>query len=147
MVVNPKKNTVPSPLYWIRLVRFRDRKLVIIHFCFGRVYAILYSVAVHSVLVSFKSLSLIWKAGPWHTEKRSHHSSFTYRGKFTLIFSWSILSAAAAATAKSLQSCPTLCDPIDGSPPGSPVPGILSTCSQRFLLKLLHGEHSQCHRL
>ena len=29
---------------------------------------------------------------------------------------------AAAAAAKSLQSCPTLCDPIDGSPPGSPVP-------------------------
>ena len=27
--------------------------------------------------------------------------------------------------AKSLQSCPTLCDPTDGSPPGSPVPGIL----------------------
>ena len=34
-------------------------------------------------------------------------------------------AAAAAADAKSLQSCPTLCDPIDGSPPGSPVPGIL----------------------
>ena len=33
--------------------------------------------------------------------------------------------AAAAAAAKSLQSCPTLCDPIDGSPPGSPVPEIL----------------------
>ena len=33
--------------------------------------------------------------------------------------------AAAAAGAKSLQSCMTLCDPIDGSPPGSPVPGIL----------------------
>ena len=31
----------------------------------------------------------------------------------------------AAAAAQSLQSCPTLCDPIDGSPPGSPVPGIL----------------------
>ena len=31
----------------------------------------------------------------------------------------------AAAAAKSLQSCPTLCDPIDGSPPGSPVPGVL----------------------
>ena len=31
---------------------------------------------------------------------------------------------AAAAAAKSLQSCPTLCNPIDGSPPGSPVPGI-----------------------
>ena len=32
---------------------------------------------------------------------------------------------AAAAAAKSLQSCPTLCDPIDSSPPGFPVPGIL----------------------
>ena len=32
---------------------------------------------------------------------------------------------AAAAAAKSLQTCPTLCDPVDGSPPGSPVPGIL----------------------
>ena len=36
-----------------------------------------------------------------------------------------IQMAAAAAAVKSLQSCPTLCDPIDGSPPGSPVPGIL----------------------
>ena len=36
-----------------------------------------------------------------------------------------LVIAAAAAAAKSLQSCPTLCDPIDGSPPGSPVPGIL----------------------
>ena len=33
--------------------------------------------------------------------------------------------SAAAAAAKSLQLCPTLCDPIDGSPPGSPIPGIL----------------------
>ena len=32
---------------------------------------------------------------------------------------------AAAAAAKSLQACLTICDPIDGSPPGSPVPGIL----------------------
>ena len=36
--------------------------------------------------------------------------------------SWAIQKAAAA---KSLQPCPTLCDPIDGSPPGSPIPGIL----------------------
>ena len=34
-------------------------------------------------------------------------------------------AAAAAAAAKSFQSCPTLCDSIDSSPPGSPVPGIL----------------------
>ena len=38
---------------------------------------------------------------------------------------WQALSCSAAAAAKSRQSCPTLCDPIDGSPPGSPVPGIL----------------------
>ena len=35
------------------------------------------------------------------------------------------IAAAAAAAAKSLQSCPTLCHPRDGSPPGSVVPGIL----------------------
>ena len=36
-----------------------------------------------------------------------------------------MLAAAAAAAAKSLQLCLILCDPIDGSPPGSPMPGIL----------------------
>ena len=36
-----------------------------------------------------------------------------------------LIALAAAAAAKSLQSCPTLCNPIDGSPPGSPVPGSL----------------------
>ena len=36
-----------------------------------------------------------------------------------------LISSAAAAAAKSLQSCLTLCDPTDSSPPGSPVPGIL----------------------
>ena len=38
---------------------------------------------------------------------------------------WRVWEPAAAAAAKSLQSCPTLCDPIDGSPLGSSVPGIL----------------------
>ena len=38
---------------------------------------------------------------------------------------WSDIVCIPAAAAKSLQSCLTLCDPIDGSPPGSPVPGIL----------------------
>ena len=39
---------------------------------------------------------------------------------------WTQVSCTALdAAAKSLQSCPTLCDPIDGSPPGSPIPGIL----------------------
>ena len=42
-------------------------------------------------------------------------------------------AAAAAAAAKSLQSGPTLCDPIDGSPPGSPVPGILQARTLEWL--------------
>ena len=36
-----------------------------------------------------------------------------------------LLTILAAAAAKSLQSCPTLCNPKDGSPPGSPIPGFL----------------------
>ena len=43
-------------------------------------------------------------------------------------------SAAAAAAAKSLQSCPTPCDPIDGSPPGSPVPGILQARTLEWVI-------------
>ena len=38
-----------------------------------------------------------------------------------------------AAAAKSLQSCLTLCDPIDGSPPGSPVPGILQARTMEWI--------------
>ena len=44
-------------------------------------------------------------------------------GKTYVWVLWVVQQAAAAA--KSLQSCPTLCDPMDGSPPGSPIPGIL----------------------
>ena len=43
----------------------------------------------------------------------------------TLWTSWEQWMLFKHAAAKSLQSCPTLCDPIDGSPPGSPIPGIL----------------------
>ena len=42
-----------------------------------------------------------------------------------LFIYWVLITSSAAAAAKSLQSCLTLCDPIDGSPPGSPIPGIL----------------------
>ena len=47
----------------------------------------------------------------------SSDNNFHYPSHYCLLF--------AAAAAKSLQPCPTLCDPIDGSPPGSPIPGIL----------------------
>ena len=43
------------------------------------------------------------------------------------------LSVATAAAAKSLQSCPTLCDPIDGSPPGSSVPGSLQARTLKWV--------------
>ena len=48
-----------------------------------------------------------------------------YKFSFFDIGPLSFLFFFLAAAAKSLQSCPTLCDPIDSSPPGSPVPGIL----------------------
>ena len=58
------------------------------------------------------------------------NSSIFFTAEFTrnLLKTFRLLqlcSALAAVAAKSLQSCPTLCDPIDGSPPGSPIPGIL----------------------
>ena len=68
--------------------------------------------------------------GYWSIGLKNHEKKMK---RFILIFNSIIisklktfrLSLTAIATAKSLQSCPTLCDPIDGSPPGSPVPGIL----------------------
>ena len=48
-----------------------------------------------------------------------------HRFKVMILFTDVCILLIAAAAAKSLQSCLTLCDPIDGSPPGSPVPGIL----------------------
>ena len=41
-----------------------------------------------------------------------------------LYMPWRLIEGSAVAAAKSLQSCPTLCNPIDSSPPGSPIPGI-----------------------
>ena len=46
-----------------------------------------------------------------------------------------IITSIAAAAAKSLQSCPTLCDPVNGSPPGSSVPGILPGKNTGVILK------------
>ena len=51
----------------------------------------------------------------------------------------SSVKESAASAAKSLQSCPTLCDPIDRSPPGSPVPGILQARTLEWVAILLQG--------
>ena len=47
------------------------------------------------------------------------------------------MTLVAAAAAKLLQSCPTLCDPIDSSPPGSPVPGILKARTAEWVAMTL----------
>ena len=70
---------------------------------------------------------LTWKliSYPQITITRVSYSLWKMSGRF-LTYVWlCICMYAAAAAAKLLQSCPTLCDPIDGSPPGPSLPGIL----------------------
>ena len=63
----------------------------------------------------------------------------TFVGKVTS----RLLNMPSTATAKSLQSCPTLCDPIDGSPPGSPVPGILQAITLEWAAISFSGGSSR----
>ena len=58
-------------------------------------------------------------------QQQLYLSFFNCKEKSEWMYELYALLIVAAAAAKSLQSCPTLCDPIDGSPSGSPVPGIL----------------------
>ena len=74
-----------------------------------------------------KGLKIIW-LNYWKLPKPDQNR---YPGK---------INTTAATVAKSLQSCPTLCDPIDGSPPGSTVPGILQARTRvgcHFLLQCM----------
>ena len=85
---------------------------------------------------------IIHKVNHWHLFKDFYKRVFQdehlgrslrpWEGLLSEAYLWgkclwqrSLLNLGVAAAAKSLQSCPTLCDPIDGSPPGSPIPGIL----------------------
>ena len=61
----------------------------------------------------------------WPKRPYKHTHTYTHTHTFPPCLLSSFSPVAAAAAAKLLQSCPTLCDLIDGSPPGSPVPGIL----------------------
>ena len=69
--------------------------------------------------LSFPFMLCFSVATMWLNKDRQNCGS-----KYTHVFNGLIIYEIAAA-AKSLQSCPTLCNPVDGSPPGSPVPGIL----------------------
>ena len=61
-----------------------------------------------------------------HNAKKCHSVvSITKRWDQNFVKAVLYIVEVSAAAAKSSQSCPTLCDPIDGSPPGSPIPGIL----------------------
>ena len=87
-------------------------------------------VAPHShqclVLSSFIFASLVWTTlVGLFIMKECWILLNAFPTSIKMIMWFLIFSFVAAAAAKSLQSCPTLCDPIDGSPPGSPVPGIL----------------------
>ena len=78
-------------------------------------------------------MNILSDRGIWSLELFFHQDDFQPKHKVPSKYYWMMLSQQfrltpeiyAAAAAKSLQSCPTLCNPIDGSPPGSPVPGLL----------------------
>ena len=75
--------------------------------------------------VKVRSLSRVWLfATPW-TVAHQAFRPWDFPGKSTGVGCHCLLRTYVYAAAKSLQSCLTLCNPRDGSPPGSPVPGIL----------------------
>ena len=71
----------------------------------------------------------IWKESRFFVGRRNEGQKQIMKGKWAERKA----TAAAAAAAKSLQSCPTLCDPIDSSPPGSAIPGILQARTQEWV--------------
>ena len=64
------------------------------------------------------------KESPAGTYDSLNVSQFEINKKYSSLVALATFQVLTAAAAKSLQSCPTLCDPIDGSPPGSAVPGV-----------------------
>ena len=66
-----------------------------------------------------------WQTLFWGASKITAYGDCSDEIKRCLLLGRNVMTNLAAAAAMSLQSCPTLCDPIDGSPPGSPIPEIL----------------------
>ena len=80
-----------------------------------RIWSPVHFVSLLDEVIEAQKEDLTWFGS---REDREDHGTVLNLDPQTLLMS-------AAAAAESLQSCPTLCAPIDGSPPGSPVPGIL----------------------
>ena len=68
---------------------------------------------------------MFYKKGGGKISQVENSSRFISYQWYVSCYETTFMYSAVAAAAKSLQSCPTLCDPIDCSPPGSAVPGIL----------------------
>ena len=98
---------------------------------------IIFMSPVHLILLEHLSVSqFLWLSlHPLHPWVSPPVPWSTFRQSFPVLFT-------AAAPAQSLQSCPTLCDPIDGSPPGSPVPGILQAPLSTECLLTLYGQYN-----
>ena len=73
---------------------------------------------------------IFYKLPIWYMYIQYIHTNYLYVNTVVTIHITIYINAAAA---KSLQSCPTLCDPIDGSPSGSPVPGILQARTREWV--------------
>ena len=111
--------------------------------------------AFESILMRWMNLELIIQSEVSQKEKNKYHILMNiYIWNLEKWYWWIYLQGSKGdadienrlvdtmgkgATAKSLQSCPTLCDPIDGSPPGSPVPGILQARTLEWVAIALSG--------
>ena len=83
-------------------------------------FATLWTVAWQAALSMGFSRQEYWRGLPFQSPGNLPYPGVDSRSHALA----DLFFTTAAAAAKSLQSCPTLCDPIDGSPPGSPIPGI-----------------------
>ena len=83
------------------------------------------TVNTNKCFIKLSGLEIGAKRSPLNLAIRQVVMGNIEKSSFTRKVEGKIQHAAAAAAAESPQPCPTLCDPIDGSPPGSPVPGIL----------------------
>ena len=89
-------------------------------------------VSVYGVAQSWTRLTRLSSSSSSRRKRDLKHLSFSSSALRTRV-PRSAAAAAAAAAAKSRQSCPTLCDPRNGSPPGSPVPGILQATTLEWV--------------